>query len=170
MEASEPDKEACLTFWKAIWEKGVTHNENVEWLPGVRESLDIHITDNQSNPTITPDQVSGHVKGMVNWSSPGHDGLHAFWIKHFTSLHEVIANQMNNCLIESTVPRWMTNGKTYRIMKDSNKGSTTWKFSAYHMPTNHVEVIIRHSSRFYLSISGSTESDSRRAKRLQAEQ
>ena len=86
MEASESDKEACLTFWKAIWENGVTHNENAEWLPGVRESLDIRITDNQSNPTITPDQVSGRVKGMANWSSPGHDGLHAFWIKHFTSL------------------------------------------------------------------------------------
>ena len=93
MEASESDKEACLTFWKAIWENGVTHNENAEWLPGVRESLDIRITDNQSNPTITPDQVSERVKSMANWSSPRHDGLHAFWIKHFTSLHEVFTNQ-----------------------------------------------------------------------------
>ena len=45
VEASESDKEACLTFWKAIWENGVTHNENAEWLPDVRESLDIRITD-----------------------------------------------------------------------------------------------------------------------------
>ena len=56
MEACESDREACLTSWKDIWENAVTHNENAKWLPGVRESLDMRITDNQSNPTITPDQ------------------------------------------------------------------------------------------------------------------
>ena len=120
MEASESEKEACLSFWKNIWDNEATHNTNAEWLPYVRQEL--AKTDDQSYPTILLDHVSKRVKGMANWSSPGHDGLHAYWVKRFTSLHDLIAAQMNRCLVESTVPRWMTKGKTYLIMKDPNKG------------------------------------------------
>ena len=89
-------------------------------IPYVREEL--AKTDDQPDPTITLDHVSKRVKVMANWSSPGHDGLYAFWVKHFTSLHELIAKQMNKCLTESDVPQWMTKGKTYLIMKNPNKG------------------------------------------------
>ena len=120
MEASETNKEVCLAFWKNIWGNEATHNTDAQWLPYVREELSK--TDDQPDPTITLDHVSKRVKGMANWSSPGHDGLHAFWVKHFTSLHELIAKQMYKCLTESDVPQWMTKGKTYLIMKDPNKG------------------------------------------------
>ena len=120
MEASETNKEACLAFWKNISGNEATHNTDAQWLPYVKEEL--AKTDDQPDPTITLDHVSKRVKGMANWSSPGHDGLHAFWVKHFTSLHEIIAKQMNKCLTESDVPQWMTKGKTYLIMKDPNKG------------------------------------------------
>ena len=120
IEATESDREACLAFWKNIWDNEAAHNTNAEWLPYVRQEL--AKTDDQSCPTIALDHVSNRVKGMPNWSSPGHDGLHAYWVKHFTSLHDLIATQMNRCLIESTVPRWMIKGKTYLIMKDPNKG------------------------------------------------
>ena len=118
MEASESEKEACLSFWKNIWDNEATHNTNAEWLPYVRQEL--AKTDDQSYPTIILYHVSKGVKGMANWSSL--DGLHAYWVKRFTSLHDLIAAEMNRCLVKSTVPRWMTKGKTYLIMKDPNKG------------------------------------------------
>ena len=74
MEASESEKEACLSFWKNIWDNEATHNTNAEWLPYVRQEL--AKTADQSYPTIILDHVSKRVKGMANWSSSGH----AYWV------------------------------------------------------------------------------------------
>ena len=59
---------------------------------------------------------------MTNWSSPGIDGLHAFWIKHTTCLHGRIAELLNESLTTSQIPAWMTEGRTYLLIKDPKKG------------------------------------------------
>ena len=59
-----------------------------------------------------------------NWKSPGHDGIHGFWFKEFTSVHNIQAHEMNRCLQGAQVPEWMTKGKTTLIQKDLLKGTT----------------------------------------------
>ena len=35
---------------------------------------------------------------ISNWKTPGHDGIHGFWFKKFTSIHNRLALEMNKCL------------------------------------------------------------------------
>ena len=37
---------------------------------------------------------------------PGHDGIHGFWLKKFTSIHDRLALEMNRCLQDAQVPEW----------------------------------------------------------------
>ena len=48
---------------------------------------------------------------------PGHDGIHIFWLKKFTTIHDRLAFVMNRCLQEGQVPERMTKGKTTLIQK-----------------------------------------------------
>ena len=59
-----------------------------------------------------------------NWKTPGHDRIHGFWFKKFTSIHDRQALEMNKCLQGAQVPGWMTKGKTTLIQKDPSKGIT----------------------------------------------
>ena len=42
-------------------------------------------------------------KKMKNWTAPGKDEVHGFWIKHLTSLHPRIAQQLNRFLETVTI-------------------------------------------------------------------
>ena len=117
---SPPNKEECLNFWRKIWEEDAEHNEDAAWIPCVREELGK--AEEQSPFVITETLVTNRVRKMANWSSPGMDGLNAFWLKHFSSLHESIALQLMECLTTSSLPEWMTTGRTYLLMKDPVKG------------------------------------------------
>ena len=50
---------------------------------------------------------------ISNWKTPGHDGIHGFWFKTFTSIHGRLALEMNKCLQRAHVPEWMTKGRTH---------------------------------------------------------
>ena len=63
------------------------------------------------------------LKKTSNWKTSGHDGIHGFWFKKFTSIHNRLALEMNRCLQEAQVPDWMTKGKTTLIQKDPSKGT-----------------------------------------------
>ena len=63
------------------------------------------------------------LKKISNWKTPGHDGIHGFWFKKFTSIHDRLALEMNRCLQDAQVPDWMTKGKTTLIQKDPSKGT-----------------------------------------------
>ena len=64
------------------------------------------------------------LKKISNWKIPGHDGTHGLWFKKFPSIHDRLALEMNRCLQEAHVPKWMTKGKTTLIQKDPSKGTT----------------------------------------------
>ena len=55
---------------------------------------------------------------------PGHNGIHGFWFKKFTAIHEKLALELNRCLQGATVPEYITKGKTILIQKDPLKGTT----------------------------------------------
>ena len=54
---------------------------------------------------------------------PGHDGIHSFWFKKFTSIHDRLALEMNRCLQRAHEPEWMTKRRTTLIQKDPSKGT-----------------------------------------------
>ena len=44
---------------------------------------------------------------IINWKMPGHDGIHGFWFKKSTCIHDRLALKMNRCLQDAEVPDWM---------------------------------------------------------------
>ena len=70
------------------------HNEKAEWrnnmtkeLEGLKEGpkAEIHIELLKT----TQQKVS-------NWKTPDHDGIHGFWFKKFTCIHDRLGLEMNN--------------------------------------------------------------------------
>ena len=53
-------------------------------------------------------------------SMSGHDGIHGFWFKKFTTTHETLALEMNRCLQEAHVPEWITKGMAILIQKETS--------------------------------------------------
>ena len=73
---------------------------------------------------IHVDLLRTTLKRISNRKAPGHDGIHGFWFKKFTSIHDRLALEMNRCLQDAQVPEWMTKGNTTLIQKDPSKGTT----------------------------------------------
>ena len=73
---------------------------------------------------ITTKMVEKRARKIKNWSAPGEDELHGFWLKHLTVIHPLIAKQFNNILQGGEIEKWLTTGKTYLIMKNPAKGAT----------------------------------------------
>ena len=69
-----------------------------------------------------------------NCKTPGHDGIHEFWFKKFTFIHDRLALEMNRCLQEARVPEGMTKGKTTLIQKGPLKGSTPKQLQTHNVP------------------------------------
>ena len=63
------------------------------------------------------------LNAVKNWSVPGPDELHRFWLKDLTSLHQLIALQFNHLFQYSTTEDWMTTDCTFLILKDHQKGN-----------------------------------------------
>ena len=59
---------------------------------------------------------------------PGHDGIHGFWFKKFTSIHNRLVLEMNRCPQGAQVPEWMNKGKITLIQKDPSKGTAPNKY------------------------------------------
>ena len=60
-------------------------------------------------------------KKISNRKTPGHDGIHGFWFKRFTTIHDRLALEMSRYLQYAQVPEGMTKGKTTLIQKDPSK-------------------------------------------------
>ena len=45
-----------------------------------------------------------NIKKDINWKTPGHDRIHGFWFKKFTSIYDRLALEMNRCLQDAQVP------------------------------------------------------------------
>ena len=67
--------------------------------------------------------VKKQAKKMKNWTAPGKDEVHGFWIKHLTSLHPKIAQQLNRLLQTATIEEWLSTGKTILLMKNKKAGA-----------------------------------------------
>lgn len=103
-----PDQEETVGFWRCMWGQSSDHNKDAEWLKELKS--EIHI-NRQGNISITKESVARYVKRIPNWKAPGPDLVQSFWLKHFTSLHQRIVHQLQDCLLRGNVPKWMTDDK-----------------------------------------------------------
>ena len=55
---------------------------------------------------------------ISNEKTPGHDGIHGFLFKKFTTIHDRLTLERKRCLKEAHVPESMTKGRTTLIPKD----------------------------------------------------
>ena len=67
--------------------------------------------------------VKKQAKKMKNWTAPGKDEVHGFWIKHLTRFHPKIAQQLNRLRKTATIEEWLSTGKTILLMKSKKIGA-----------------------------------------------
>ena len=66
------------------------HNEKAEWINNTTRELEGLQEGSKAEMHI--EKLEMTLK-KSNWKTPGHDGIHGFWFKKFTSIHE-----MNTCV------------------------------------------------------------------------
>ena len=120
-ENAPPRSEEAVEFWKGIWSKPVKHNGNAEWLEEARANLGE--VQKQNDIVIVVNDVKVGTQKMSSWNGPGEDGLQGFWFKSFSSLHQRICDNFNECLRAKCLPKWLTLGRTVLIQKDKTKGN-----------------------------------------------
>ena len=99
-----PDAEESIKFWSELQDKPVDHDN------------------------ITKDDVTIHLRKMLNWKAPGPDGFHGFWLKKFISLHQEMVKHLDNCIQTGDVPNWMVESCTVLIQKDAKKGNAVGSY------------------------------------------
>ena len=72
---------------------------------------------------ITTEMVKHQVKKIKNWTAPGKDEVHSYWLKHCTSLHTGKAKQLNHLLQTGSIEDWMSTRKTTLLMENKEKGT-----------------------------------------------
>ena len=120
------DAEESRRFWSDIWDQAVAYRENTDCLRKMKNELgeltvqdDIHIEIKK---------VRKQIRKMPNWKSPGPDCLQGYWIKNLSNLHNSIALQLDRCLQENSLPKWMVTGKTLLCIKEIQKGNLVSNF------------------------------------------
>ena len=96
-----PDKGNSTEFWSKLWSEPAEHKKDAEWLKTVNEEIEV---DQQQDLVITVEKVKSVLAKISNWQSPGPDLVQGCLSKNFTSLHERIAYQRNDCLRQGNVP------------------------------------------------------------------
>jgi len=111
-----------VQFWRDLWEDDKHHNTQALWISRVADKL--QGINNQETLEITQEKVAAAAKRSKNWRAAGLDGIHNFWIKYLTNLHERLASQIQDILNGSDIPSWLTQGRTVLIMKNKDVGPT----------------------------------------------
>ena len=114
------DAKETERFWTKIWQPK-KHYERSEWVNN--NTGELERCEEGPKLEIHIDLLKMSLKRKPNWKTPGHDGIHGFWFKKFTSIHDRLALEMNRCLQGAQLPDWMTKGKTTLNQKDPSKGT-----------------------------------------------
>ena len=120
-DQESPDSKESTTFWSSIWSESKTHNKEAGWLEIIKDKLSK--INRQEDITINLDNIKGRINKLSSWKAPGPDNVQGYWIKNFTSLHQVTKTCLQKCLDDGNVPEWMVKGRTVLIQKDTAKGN-----------------------------------------------
>ena len=119
-----PDPEESITFWRELWDNPVDHNRNAKWIITVQKELKC-VT---SLGRITREDVSIHLRKMLNWKVSIPDGLHGLWLKKFTFLYQAMVKHLDDCIKTGDVLNWMVESQTLLTQKDSRKGKAVGNY------------------------------------------
>ena len=111
----QPDIKETERFWIKIWQPK-KHNEKAEWINNITRELEGFEEGPEMKMHV--DLLRTTLKRISNWKAPGHDEIHGFWFKKFTSIHDRLVLEMHRCLQDAQVSEWMTKGKTTLIQKE----------------------------------------------------
>jgi hypothetical protein len=118
--AETPEKGETTEFWSNIWGQPKEHKD-ADWI----RDAELELSGNQMvDLSITTDMVKKQTKKVKNWTAPGEDQVHGYWLKHLTGLHCRIAEQLNTVLQSGKIEKWLTTGRTSLLIKDKEKGPT----------------------------------------------
>jgi len=133
---TSPDKDEVVAFWRNLWDSPIGHAVEAPWIGKVERSWRAVSAQREFKISVT--MLCKQVRKMKSWKAAGPDGVHAFWLKQLTTLHERLAMQLQATMDEG-VADWLTKGRTVLIMKDKEKRAvadnyrpitclpTTWK-------------------------------------------
>ena len=65
--------EESKQFWSNMWDNEQEHERNAKWLRELRAEKD---NMKQRDINITTEMIKDQVKKILNWKSPGPDGVH----------------------------------------------------------------------------------------------
>ena len=65
--------EVSKQFWSNMWDNEKEHERNAKWLRELRAEKD---NMKQRDINITTEMIKYQVKKILNWKSPGPDGVH----------------------------------------------------------------------------------------------
>ena len=95
---------------------------NAEWI----KTAEVELSGQKMNEvSITLALLKKHVKKVKNWTAPGPDQVHGYWLKTLSALHERLADQMDHLLQNGKIGDWLATGRTTLLMKDQQRGATT---------------------------------------------
>ncbi len=114
-----PNDKDAVEFWSTLWGDSTPHNESACWIGQV--ATDLQDMPSQECVHISTNMVASAACKLRNWKAPGPDGIHNFWIKHLSTLHNRLASQIQD-VIDGEVPKWFTAGRTVLIMKNREVG------------------------------------------------
>ena len=80
-------------------------------------------SEKQNTVKITKNDVTRKLKAMPDWKRAVADKIQGFWLKSFTTAHEVVATVLNECIDVGDIPGCLVEGRTIPVMKDSKKGA-----------------------------------------------
>ena len=115
-------RDIFLRYWSAIWSETKNYNRQANWIDEMQESN--NLIPEMADEEFTVDEVTSSIKKKHNWTGPGPDKLHNYWLKKLTSAHAPLTVCFNKLLSEpSTMPKELTEGRTTLLPKkgDLNK-------------------------------------------------
>ena len=80
-------------------------------------------------------------KKISNRKTPSHDGIHSFWFKKFTSIHNRLALEMNKCLKKSICTRMDDQRKDRINPKGPKQSNCPKQLQTHNLPCDVVENI-----------------------------
>ena len=114
----QPDAREAEQFWSKIMQPR-EHKKNAECSSKMAKKLEG--LKEGPKAEISIDLLRMTRKKIWNWKTPGNDGIHGFWFRKLTTVHDRPALEIYRCLQEAHVPEWITKGRTTLIQEGSCK-------------------------------------------------
>ena len=135
--------------WKYSNQKNIT--KKAEWISNIAKKLER--LEEGSKAEMHIDLLRTALKTISNWKTPGHDGIHEFWFKKFTTIHDRLALKMNICLIETHELECLTKGKTTLIRNNLHQWNRSKQQQTLNVPTYGKILTAQIKGEFYYSLT-----------------